>query len=103
MIVPALVLMGGLNLSQAVGTSLVVIAFNSASGFYKYLHLLPQQGYSVHWQLVALFVVLGVGGSFFGRYLGSRIPQPILRQGFAGFLLAMGGFILWQDLGKLLR
>jgi uncharacterized membrane protein YfcA len=103
LIVPALVLMGGLNLSQAVGTSLVVITLNSASGFYKYLHLLPQQGYSVHWQLVALFMVLGVGGSFFGRYLGSRIPQPILRQGFAGFLLVMGGFILWQDLGKLLR
>ncbi|GEM88249.1 sulfite exporter TauE/SafE family protein [Meiothermus granaticius] len=103
LIVPALVLMGRLDMTLAVGTSLVVITLNSASGFYKYLHLLPQWGYSVHWHLVGLFAVLGVVGSFIGRHLGSRIPQPMLRQGFAGFLLVMGGFILWQDLGKLLR
>jgi len=102
LIVPALVLLGGLPISLAVGSSLVVIAMNSASGFYKYLHLLPEQGYAVNWYLVGLFAGLGIVGSLLGRRIGSVIPQLALRRGFAGFLLLMGGFILWQNLHKLL-
>ena len=40
MIVPALVLLGGLSMHLAVGTSLTVIAMQSFSGFSRYLGLL---------------------------------------------------------------
>ncbi|RDI95103.1 sulfite exporter TauE/SafE family protein [Meiothermus sp. QL-1] len=103
LIVPALVLLGGLSMHLAVGTSLVIIAMKSASGFYKYLHLLPQQGYSVNWEVVLLFSALGILGSLFGGRLAASIPQLALRRGFAGFLVVMGVFILWQSLPKVLH
>lgn len=103
LIVPALVLLGGLTMHLAVGTSLLIVAMKSASGFYKYLHLLPEQGYAIHWDVVLLFSALGVLGSLFGGRLAASIPQLTLRRGFAGFLVAMGVFILWQNLPKALH
>ncbi len=103
LIVPALVLLGGLPMHLAVGTSLLVVAMKSASGFYKYLHLLPEQGYNVHWDIVLLFAALGIVGSLFGGRLAASIPQLTLRRGFAGFLVVMGIFILWQNLPKVLH
>jgi len=102
LIVPALVLLGGLPMHLAVGTSLVIVVLKSASGFYKYLLLLPQQGYSVNWDIVLIFAALGIAGSLFGGRLAASIPQVALRRGFAGFLLVMGVFILWQSLPKVL-
>ncbi len=103
LIVPALVLLGGLPMHLAVGTSLVVVAMKSASGFYKYLHLLPEQGYTLHWELIGLFAALGIVGSLFGGRIAASIPQLTLRRGFAGFLLLMGVFILWQSLPRVLH
>lgn len=102
LVVPALVLLGGLPMHLAVGTSLLVIALKSGAGFYKYLHLLPTQGYDVHWDVVLLFAALGIAGSFLGGRIAAGIPQLGLRRGFAGFLVLMGAFILWQNLPKLL-
>lgn len=102
LIIPALVLLGGLPMHLAVGTSLVIIALKSASGFYKYLNLLPHYGLSVHWDVVLVFALLGIVGSLVGSRLAVRLPQALLRQGFAGFLLLMGAFILWQNLSKML-
>ena len=101
LIVPALVLLGGLPMHIAVGTSLLIIALKSASGFYKYLHLLPAQGYSVHWDIVLVFALVGILGSFVGGRIGVHIPQQQLRRGFAFFLVVMGVYILWQNLPKL--
>ncbi|HEU4741687.1 MAG TPA: sulfite exporter TauE/SafE family protein [Meiothermus sp.] len=101
LIVPALVLLGGLPMHLAVGTSLLIIALKSASGFYKYLHLLPGLGLAVNWGLVFLFSALGIAGSFLGGRIGVRIPQDALRRSFAGFLVLMGLYIFWQSLPKL--
>lgn len=98
LILPALVLLGGLSMPVAVGTSLVIIALKSASGFYKYLTLLPQYNLSVNWDLVLLFALLGIVGSLAGHRLATYLPQAQLRWIFAGFLLLMGVFILWQNL-----
>ena len=103
LIVPALVLLGGLPMHLAVGTSLLIVAMKSASGFYKYLHLLPQQGYTLNYDIVLLFAALGIAGSFLGGHIAATIPQLALRRGFAGFLVLMGGFILWQNLPKFLH
>ena len=102
LIVPALVLLGGLPMHTAVGTSLAIIALKSMSGFYKYIDVLRDLGLSINWELVLLFGTVGAVASLFGKWLGGAIRQDRLQQGFAGFLVLMGLFVLWQNLGSLL-
>jgi uncharacterized protein len=96
LIIPALVLLGGLPMRLAVGTSLLIIALKSFSGFYKYTHVLDT--YSVHWGLIGLFVVLGIAGSFAGSLLSQRLNQRLLRKLFAVLLVGMGIYILYENL-----
>lgn len=102
LIVPALTLLGGLPMHNAVASSLWIIALNAASGFAKYLPVLEALGLEVQWSLVGLFSVLGISGSLVGNLIGTRLPQATLRRSFAYFLFAMGGFILWQNLLRVL-
>jgi uncharacterized membrane protein YfcA/rhodanese-related sulfurtransferase len=97
LIVPALVLLGGLSMRLAVGTSLLIIAAKSAAGFWKYLDVLAGDGLSVDWQLIGLFAAVGIVGSFAGNALSQRVPQAQLKRGFAVFLVIMGGFILVKE------
>ncbi len=94
LIVPALVLLGGLSMHQAVATSLVVIAMKSFSGFYKYLDVLEQQSLALDWNTLLLVTGLGIAGSFAGSLLAKRMPQDRLKKWFAWFLVAMGIYIL---------
>ena len=101
LIVPALVLLGGLPMYVAVGTSLIVIALKSFTGFVKYLDVLETLGLSLDWTVLAVISAVGIAGSFAGRLIASRVPQARLRQLFAVFLVAIGLLILWQSLPKL--
>lgn len=102
LIVPALVLLGGLPMSLAVGTSLLVIAVKSAAGFLKYIDVLAASGLAVNWNLVLLFALIGTVGSFAGSLIGGRVSHDTLKKLFAIFLVAMGIFILWQSTADLL-
>ena len=66
LIVPALVLLGGLSMHHAVATSLVIIALKSYSGFYKYLDVLDKQDLSLDWPVLWLITALGIAGSIVG-------------------------------------
>lgn len=101
LIVPALVLLGGLTMHQAVGTSLAIIALKSITGFYKYLDVLSQADLSVSWGVVYLFVALGVAGSFAGGAIAHRLPQSVLRRVFALLLIGMGLFIVTSSVASL--
>lgn len=103
LIVPALVLLGGLSMRKAVGTSLLIIAAKSATGFGKYLDVLTGTGQHVDWALIGLFTAIGIAGSFAGNALSRRVPQARLRQGFAVFLLLMGSFILIKETPRALH
>ncbi|MBL8889331.1 MAG: sulfite exporter TauE/SafE family protein [Planctomycetaceae bacterium] len=103
LIVPALVLLGGLRMQQAVATSLVVIVLKSLIGFFKYQHGLAETGLSVSWETIGMFSVIGICGSFLGRAIGQRMPQEKLRLAFGIFLILMGVFVLYQELSKLAR
>ena len=97
LVVPALVLLGGLSMRQAVGTSLVIIALKSFSGFYKYQDVLAAQDLTLDWQIIALVIVLGIVGSLAGNLIGNLIPQEKLKKGFGVFLIIMGGYILFKS------
>jgi len=94
LIVPALVLLGNVLVKQAIGTSVLVIAINSASGFVGYLGQVE-----IQWGLLALFIVLAIAGSFAGTYLVRFVPSDKLQKVFAAFLVLMAIFIFYQNLG----
>ncbi|ADY25277.1 protein of unknown function DUF81 [Deinococcus proteolyticus MRP] len=100
LIIPALVLLGGLPMSLAVGTSLLIIAAKSFAGFYKYAHLLGLE--NMDWTLIGTFTAIGVAGSFLGSVIGKKVSNEALRRGFAIFLVLMGLYVLGTNLPKVL-
>jgi uncharacterized protein len=93
MIVPALALLGGLSMPVAVGTSLVVIALNSAAGLAGHLTTV-----SLDWVLVGAVTAAAIAGSVIGARLAGRISEAALRRGFGVFVLIMGVVVLVQEL-----
>ncbi|HEX6536469.1 MAG TPA: sulfite exporter TauE/SafE family protein [Gemmatimonadaceae bacterium] len=94
LVVPALVLLARVPMRQAVGTSLLVIAMNSASGFAGYLGTVR-----LDWSFLTGFTAAAVAGALVGTALIVRVPQATLKRAFAGFLLVMGGFVLYKNRG----
>ncbi len=94
LIIPALILLGGLNPVIAVGTSLIIIALKSLAGFAKYLSVLERLDLSVDWSIIGIFIVLGGLGSVVGGWLGRRLPAEVFRKGFAALLLIVAAGIL---------
>lgn len=92
LIVPVLVLLADVPMKATVGTSLLVIAMNSAAGFAGYLGTVDLQ-----WALLAAFTALAVGGSLAGTYLARFFSGVALKRGFAVFLVLMAVFILYQN------
>ena len=97
LIVPALVLLLNMNMADAVGSSLLVIAFNSASGLLGHLGetALP-------WTLIGVFVGGGVAGLLVGSTLARRLSASRLRQSFAVFVVALALLLLAINLPILL-
>ena len=102
LILPALVLLGGLSMHRAIGTSLWIIALKSFSGFAAYLGVLGSAGLALDYRLIALFTAVGAAGSLAGQQLAHRLPQALLRRLFAVFLVLMGLFIVARTLPGLL-
>ena len=98
LIVPALVLLGGLSMHRAVGTSIFIIALKSASGFAGYLGVLRAEGLTLDLRIIGTFIAAGAVGSALGTVIGGRLPQAALRKAFAYFLLVMGAYVLWMEL-----
>ncbi len=92
LVVPALVLLARVPMREAVGTSLLVIAMNSASGFAGYLGAV-----AIDWGFLAGFTAAAVAGAVVGTALASRVPQATLKRAFAVLLMAMGVFVLWSN------
>ncbi len=89
LIVPALVLLLGVPVGEAVGTSLGVIALNSASGFAGYWGKVE-----IDLGVMAAFTALAIVGVFIGTRLGRRVSPANLRKGFAVLLVVVGSAIL---------
>ncbi|MBD3609024.1 MAG: sulfite exporter TauE/SafE family protein [Gammaproteobacteria bacterium] len=92
LIVPALVLLSGLPMRQAVGTSLAIVALKSFAGFAGYLGAVQ-----IDYGLLAGFTVIAVIGSVVGSLIGQRLPAETLKRGFGGFLLLVASYILFKS------
>lgn len=92
MIVPALYLVVGLSMRQAIGSSLVIIVMNTFTGFYRYFDHIE-----IPWVFMGVFVFFTILGTFVGAHYSARIPQRKLKKGFALFLICMGVFVLLKN------
>lgn len=97
LIIPALVLLVGLPMKIAVGTSLFIIAAKSLIGFVGDI----QQQAQMDWGLLLTVSAIAIGGLFLGVLLAKKTPEAILKKGFGYFVLAMGIFILIDQVQKL--
>lgn len=96
LIVPTLVSIGQLDMKQAVGTSLFVIALQSLLGVFGDFKALTQMDL----RLFSIITVLAIVGMSLGTKLRKHISQSTLKLGFGVFVLIMGGLILFQELKK---
>ncbi|OZF41993.1 sulfite exporter TauE/SafE family protein [Rhodococcoides fascians A21d2] len=93
LIIPALVLLLGIEMSVAVGTSLVVIVANSAAGL-----IAQADGLGGNWPLKAAFAGAAIAGSLVAGKLSTRIDTDKLRTWFAYLVFAVAGYVLVDTL-----
>jgi hypothetical protein len=93
LVVPALVLLGGLPMNIAVGTSLLVIAMKSFAGFAGFAGHTP-----VDWSRALAVSAAAVLGSVAGSGVSRRTRPEALQRSFGWFVLAMAFFMLAQEL-----
>jgi uncharacterized membrane protein YfcA/uncharacterized membrane protein YedE/YeeE len=93
LIMPALVLVGGLEIRSAISTSLFVIAMQSLAGLSGHtLDLGP------YWNLGMLSTGTAIAGSAAGSRLCAKLSQSRLRRAFAVFVGTVGIFMLVKQL-----
>lgn len=93
LIIPALVILAGLPMKQAVGTSLLIITVKSLIGFVGDL-----SHQTIDWGFLLLFTSLSIAGIFVGSALSSKIPGEKLKKGFGWFVLVMALFLLGKQI-----
>ncbi len=92
MLIPTLVLLVGLPMKEAIGTSLLIIALNSLIGFMGDLG-----HFRMDWLLLLRVTVIAVAGILAGGLLSKRIPGDKLKKGFGWFVLGMGIYIISRE------
>ena len=92
LLVPALALLGGLEMSAAVGTSLVVIAMQSFAGLAG--HLAHEH---IDWRLAAMVTAAAVIGAVIGGRLTAVFKPDALRIAFGWVMLPMAAVVLAQE------
>jgi hypothetical protein len=93
LIVPAIALLMRCSLQTAIGTSLVIIAVNSFTGFIGHLSTMH-----VDFGLTAVFLASTAAGAFAGARYSGRFSTAALQKGFAVLIFAVGCLITFQHL-----
>jgi uncharacterized protein len=93
LIVPALVLLGGMPMRTAVATSLLVIAMKSFAGFAGHIG-----NVAIDWQLAMGVTMSATMGSLAASSLSHRVSQHLLRRVFAWFVMVMAVFVVSRQL-----
>jgi len=93
MILPVLVLLGGLPMKVAIGTDLLIIAAKSLLGFVGEMQAVE----GIDYGFVGLITLLPLAGMVVGTLLNKRLPAPLLRTAFGWFVLVMGSYIVVRE------
>lgn len=93
LIIPALVLLMKIPMKKAVGTSLVIIAINSLSGFIFSLSTIQ-----IDWPQLLTITGIAIVGVLLGISLSDKVSPASLKKGFGWFVLAMAFYIIIREL-----
>ncbi|MGB0896593.1 MAG: sulfite exporter TauE/SafE family protein [Flavobacteriaceae bacterium] len=93
LIIPALVILAKTDIKVAIGTSLIIIALKSLSGFF----LGDALTMNINWPFLLSFTLLSFIGIFIGSYLSNFIDGKRLKKGFGYFIFLMAGFIFYME------
>jgi len=94
LIIPALLFLAKTPMKMAVGTSLFIVAAQSLIGFVGDIR--PEQ--NINWNMLLIFTACSIVGVFIGSFLSKKIEGEKLKTGFGWFVLAMGIFIILNEL-----
>jgi uncharacterized membrane protein YfcA len=92
LIIPALVILTGIPMKLAVGTSLFIIALKSLIGFTG-----DMVNFDIDWDLLLPFSAIAIVGIFIGAKLSDYISGQKLKPAFGYFVLVMGLYILISE------
>ncbi len=96
-IVPALVAVLGYSMPAAVGTSLLVIAVNSAAA------LLARTGHvTFHWSVIIPVTAAAIAGSLFGKRIADRARPAALARAFVVLMVIVAGYVAIRSGGSLI-
>ena len=98
LVVPALVLALDFPMTMAVGTSLLVIAINSATSLTARLG----EGIDLDWPVIGTFTLVAVIGSLLGSRVVGRISPETLRIAFAVLITTVGLYTATRSILALL-
>lgn len=92
-IVPALVLALRFPMPAAVGTSLLIIAINSAAS-------LGARATTAHfdWSIIVPFTIAAVLATFAGKRVADKMPATVLTRAFASLLILVAVFVAVENL-----
>ncbi len=93
LIIPALVLLAGIPMKEAVGTSLLIIGIKSLLGFTGDI----SAGVNIDWMFLSIVSVFTVAGIFAGSTLAKKIHGDKLKPAFGWFVLVMGIYIMLRE------
>ncbi len=92
LIVPALFLLAGLSMKQAIGTALLIITTNSLFSF-----LTSYASVNLDWLLLAKFSMGAIAGIVIGTKLSAKIPGDLLKKIFGWFILSVSVYIIYKQ------
>lgn len=92
LLIPTLVILVGLPMKEAVGTSLFIIALNSLIGFTGDLG-----HFHIDWIFLIKITTIAIAGIVAGGMISKKIDGMKLRKGFGWFVLVMGCYIILKE------
>jgi len=92
LLIPTLVILVGLPMKEAVGTSLLIIALNSLIGFTGDLG-----HFQIDWIFLAKISTVAIAGIVVGGMINKKIDGGKLKKGFGWFVLVMGCYIILKE------
>jgi uncharacterized membrane protein YfcA len=94
LIIPALVLLAKLPMKKAIGTSLIIIAVKSLTGFIGDI----KNSMAIDWTFLSIFTLIAIAGIIIGSLLSKNIQGEKLKPAFGWFILVMGCWIIVNEL-----
>lgn len=94
LIVPALVLLLGLDFKKAAGSSLLIIGINTATGLLSK----TDQLISLDWNFLLGFTGIAILASFLGAYVSGIFASDKLKPAFGYFLMTVAVYMIVREL-----